>query len=177
MDCKKINSILMRVLAVLLMLVLVTSGMVSGRYARYVTTATYEDSARVAKFNIVETRGAALTQIPAKIAPGEVTEYISVRNYSEVAVEFTIKVESPYKNIPLKFRIVEESVENGETVETVLEETEKVNEPLTFNGTIGPGQTEKQYRLVIVWPEDPDNIDYIGRVDLIQVTLNAVQVD
>lgn len=169
MDCKKINTILMRTVAVLLMLVLVTSGMVSGRFARYVTTATYEDSARVAKFNIVETKGAAFTQIPAKITPGETTEYISVKNYSEVAVEFTIKVESPYKNIPLMFRITDG--------ETVLKATEKANETLTFTGTIGPGQEDKQYQLVIVWPEDPDNIDYIGRVDLIQVTLNAVQVD
>ena len=169
MDCKKVNSILMRVLAVLLMLVLVTSSMVSGRYARYVTTATYEDSARVAKFNIVETKGTAFTQIPAKITPGEVTEYISVQNYSEVAVEFTIKVESPYKNIPLMFRIMDG--------EEILAETENVNDMLTFTGTIGPGQQDKQYRLVIVWPLASDNIDYIGRVDLIQVSLNAVQVD
>lgn len=169
MDYRKINSILMRTVAALLMLVLVTSSMVSGRYARYVTTATYEDSARVAKFNIVETKNAFFTHIPAKISPGEATEYISVRNYSEVAVEFTIKVESLYDNIPLKFQIREG--------DAVLAESEKANDNLIFSGQIGPGQKEREYQLVIVWPIAADNIDYCGRVDLIQVTMNAAQVD
>ena len=75
MNIGKLNSILMRTAAVLLMLVLVTSGMVSGRFAHYVTTATYEDGARVAKFNIVE-EGSFFTQLQTDIAPGVTQEMI-----------------------------------------------------------------------------------------------------
>lgn len=167
MDIKKLNFILMRTAAVLLMLVLVTSGMVSGRLARYVTTATYEDGARVAKFNIVET-GSFATDVRADIAPGVTREIIKVQNFSEVAVEFTITVKSLYDNIPLIFQI-----EDGDTIHT----SSGPNQDLTFTGTIGAGQQEKAFELCINWPIDGTNINYCGRVDLIQITLDAVQID
>lgn len=170
MDIRKLNLILMRAVAALLMMVLVTSGMVSGRFARYVTTATYEDGARVAKFNIIENRGTLITDMRADIAPGDTLETIKVQNYSEVAVEFTIKVESLYDNIPLKFRLLDED-------DAVLKESSAANEDLTFTGSIGPGQQTKDFTLCIHWPIDATNINYCGRVDLIQVTLDAVQID
>ncbi|MBR4289272.1 MAG: hypothetical protein IKT52_01375 [Oscillospiraceae bacterium] len=170
MDIKKLNLILMRTAAALLMLVLVTSGMVSGRFARYVTTAAYEDGARVAKFNIVEAKGEFLTQMRANIAPGTSVETISVQNYSEVAVEFTIKVESLYDNIPLYFQVWDKSGSK-------LAESGSVNGDLTFTGTIGAGRQEEEFQLCIHWPVDETNINYCGRVDLIQVTMDAVQID
>ena len=169
MDIRKLNLILMRAVAALLMMVLVTSGMVSGRFARYVTTATYEDGARVAKFNIIENRGTLITDMRADIAPGTSTEMISVQNFSEVAVQFTIKVESLYDNIPLKFQILDGT--------TSVAETKTANEDLTFTSTIGAEQETKTYTLNIIWPIDETNINYCGRVDLIQVTLDAVQID
>lgn len=169
MDSRKLNPILIRAVAVLLMLVLVTSGMVSGRFARYVTTATYEDGARVAKFNIVEEKGTLITQMRANIAPGTTTEVITVKNYSEVAVEFTITVHNVYHNIPLDFE-----VRDGENT---LTKSENADGTVTFTGQIGPGQQEQSFQLNILWPIDETNINYCGRVDLIRVTLDAVQID
>lgn len=168
MDSRKINPILMRAVAVLLMLVLVTSGMVSGRFARYVTTATYEDSARVAKFNIIE-EGAFTTQMRANIIPGSTEELICVKNYSEVAVQFTVTVHNVYHNIPLDFE-----VKDGNNT---LTKSQNADGTVTFTGEIGPGQQERSFRLVINWPIDETNINYCGRVDLIRVTLDAVQID
>lgn len=167
MNIGKINSILMRTAAVLLMLVLVTSGMVSGRFARYVTTATYEDGARVAKFNIVE-KGSFFTQLQTDIAPGVTQEMITVKNYSEVAVEFTITVDNVYHNIPLDFE-----VKDGDAT---LAKSENADGTVTFTGNIGPGQQSKSFQLNLIWKGD-DSINYIGRVDLIRVTLDAVQID
>lgn len=167
MNIGKLNSILMRTAAVLLMLVLVTSGMVSGRFARYVTTATYEDGARVAKFNIVE-EGSFFTQLQTDIAPGVTQEMITVKNYSEVAVEFTITVDNVYHNIPLDFE-----VKDGDAT---LAKSENADGTVTFTGNIGPGQQSKSFRLNLIWTGD-DSINYIGRVDLIRVTLDAVQID
>jgi len=164
----KINSILMRTAAVLLMLVLVTSGMVTGRFARYVTTATYEDGARVARFSIVE-EGTFFTQMRANVAPGTSIEMISVKNYSEVAVEFTVTVDNVYDNIPLDFE-----VKNGENT---LAKSENADGTVSFTGNIGPGQQEQKFQLYLIWPPDPSNINYCGRVDLIRVTLDAVQID
>ena len=168
MNIRKINAILMRTVAVLLMLVLVTSGMVSGRFARYVTTATYEDGARVAKFNIVE-EGTFFTQMRANVAPGISTEMISVKNYSEVAVEFTVTVDNVYHNIPLDFE-----VKNGDTT---LTKSENADGTVSFTGNIGPGQQEQRFQLYLIWTPSADSINYIGRVDLIRVTLDAVQID
>ena len=47
---RKIHGIVLRAAAVLLVMVLLTTGVVSGRYARYVTTVSNSDSARVAAF-------------------------------------------------------------------------------------------------------------------------------
>ena len=168
MNIGKINSILMRTAAVLLMLVLVTSGMVSGRFARYVTTATYEDGARVARFSIVET-GALSTMLQADIIPGARMELINVKNYSEVAVEFTITVDNVYRNIPLTFEL-----KNGEQA---LAGTENIDGSVSFTGSIGPGQQEQQLQLYLIWTPGADSIDYIGRVDLVEITLDAVQID
>lgn len=168
MDIKKLNYILMRTVAVLLLLVLVTSSMISGRFARYVTTASFEDGARVAKFNIIETKGPLMTQMEIDILPGTSTSVIDVKNYSEVAVAFTITVESLYDNIPLIFQVLD-----GDTVLA----TSAAKEDLIFTDTIGAGQDSRNFQLQIIWPVSDTNINYCGRVDLIQVTLDAVQVD
>ena len=168
MDIKKINRILMRTAAVLLALVLVTSGIVTGRYARYVTTATYEDGARVAKFNIME-EGKFVTQMRADIAPGITKELIAIKNYSEVAVEFTVTVDNVYDNLPLTFEIWDG--------DTTLSKSENADGVVTFTGSVGPMQQERVLQLGIVWPAGSGNLQYCGRVDLIRVTVDAVQID
>lgn len=84
MNYQKFNTILMRVIAVLLMLVLLSTAAVTGRFARYISSSTGSDSARVAKFNVDYT----LTPVEGK--NGEFT--LQVTNKSEVAVEYSVRV-------------------------------------------------------------------------------------
>ena len=174
MDIRKLNSILMRTVAVLLMLVLVTSGMVSGRFARYVTTAEYSDSARVAKFHVVDTSSPMFGEvnIPVTlITPGNITTSgISLKNHSEVAVQFTITVENVYDNLPLSFQIRDQDKQ-------VLAQMGEDENSVTYTGTIAPGQNNKAFSLFVGWPYSESNLDYCGRVDLIRVAVKAEQVD
>ena len=168
MDIGKINGILMRTAAVLLALVLLSSSVVTGRYARYVTTATYEDGARVARFNIVED-GRFVTDMGGYVAPGITKDVVLIKNYSEVAVEFTITVKNVYQNLPLTFEIWDG--------DTKLPQTEGSDGTVSFTGTVGASQQERVLQLGTVWAPGDANLKYCGRVDLIQLTVDAVQID
>lgn len=168
---RKPHVIVLRLAAVLLILVMLSTSMIAGRYARYVTTATFEDSARVARFNIVEEFSEPLfTDVGARIQPGTTTlEGITIKNYSEVAVDFVITVTSQYDNLPLSFEM-----KDGETE---LDKTVSANGVTTFIGRIGPNQQEKAFKLFISWPIEENGIQYSGKVDVIRVSVNAIQVD
>ena len=170
MDYRKLNFILMRVTAVLLVLVTLSTGMVSKRYARYVTTATYESGARIARFNIVETRYDLVNRIELKLEPGQTTvEAISVKNYSEVAVDFHIQVENTYKNLPVVFTL--SLLENED--ESTLAEGKEINAEVQ----IGAGQDTKELKLRVDWPAEDNSLAYVGKADMICITVNAVQAD
>lgn len=154
---QNIHVILLRTAAVLLILVMLTTSMVAGRYARYVTTATGSDSARVAKFSVSES-GSFFTTISLKVSPGEnATAEVVVKNDSEVAVEYRIETKNHYNNLPLEF-----SLRDGETRETAL--------------TLDPGE-EKKLKLAIIWDESETDDKYIGMVDLVDVTIYVTQID
>lgn len=160
----------LHIAAVLLVLVLLSCNLVSDLYARFVTTATYEDSARVARFNIIDDASDLFTNVVTDVQPGStIEEAIILKNYSEVAVEFTVTVENIYHNIPLEFE-----VKDGEDI---LYHSETVSGGVVFAGIIGPNQQEKEYKLYISWPTREDNLNYVGKVDMIQVVVKAVQAD
>ena len=171
MDYKKINSILMRVVAVLLMLVMLSTGMVSGRYARYVTTATYEDGARVARFNVVMTEYPLVTNVETKIKPGESTmDAILVKNYSEVAVALTFRAETVHGEIPLMLTLVD-----GETVLATNNPAE--NTPLIYKVDVPAGQEISNMKIRVSWPADGNNLQFVGKANLVRITAIATQID
>ena len=71
---RKPHAIVLRAAAVLLILVLFTTSIVSGRYARYTSSATGHDSARVAKFRVTE-EGIDGQMIKVSIAPGQTVKH------------------------------------------------------------------------------------------------------
>lgn len=155
--------IVLRFAAVLLILVMLSTSMIAGRYARYTTTATGSDSARVAKFEVTETSD-LLTQnksIAISIIPGgtDRTE-IKVNNASEVSVQYRIDVDNPYANFPLDFNI-----QVGEATSS-----------LPFVANLKPGE-EATYVLVTTWNSDDRSLSYSGKVDLIEIYLSATQID
>lgn len=160
---RKPHLIVLRLVAVLLILVTLSTSMVVGRYARYVTSASGSDSARVAKFEVNEEICDFPTQkqhVGISIDPGstENTDII-VENASEVAVRYYINVTNPYHNLPLSFQI-----KVGEALYS-----------LPFEADMAPG-TDATYTLVTSWAGVAD-ISYSGKVDLIEISLSATQID
>ena len=157
----------MRLAAVLLSLVMLTTGMVSGRYARYVTSATGSDSARVAKFTVTQqsiTRGETedLTQtIPMPlILPGEShTVNIAI---AHDAVNNIIEVSST-NNLPLQFSVSDRS------------SRQVLGNPASEY--FAPGIHTKEYTVTISWPDTTNAQAYIGMVDLLTIKVTTQQVD
>ena len=137
----------MRLAAVLLSLVMLTTGMVSGRYARYVTSATGSDSARVAKFTVTQQSH---------------TVNIAIAHDAEVAVNNIIEVSST-NNLPLQF-----SVSDGSSQQVLGNPASEY---------FAPGIHTKEYTVTISWPDTTNAQAYIGMVDLLTIKVTTQQVD
>ena len=161
----RLNVILMRLVAVLLSLVLISTAIVSGRYARYTTTASGEDSARVARFLMkgdkTDVEQTMIQSFTLKMEPGQTQRIPVFVNYkSEVALEYTLTVNRPYKDLPLVFSLSEDDTTGASS----------------FTGTIPAGETALFY-VYAVWPATACSKEYIGRVDKVEFILNVAQAD
>lgn len=154
---RKPHAIVLRAAAVLLILVLFTTSIVSGRYARYTSAATGHDSARVAKFHVTES-GAVDQKLKVDIRPGEIVKQdITVHNDSEVAIAYSVIADYKHQNLPLTIS-VSDGISTGPSV------------------TLDPGVTKTVY-LQIYWDETKNEDKYIGMVDTIHLILTAAQID
>lgn len=163
------HTFVMRLAAVLLSLVMLTTGMISGRYARYVTSASGSDGARVAKFTVTEQsikygeKNLTTTVPMPEILPGESkTVTVLVEYDTEVAVRNIISVTNKYGNLPLALSVGEK----GGTASGG-----------NFEGVYPSGQYTKEYEVTISWPAESNSQDYIGMVDLLEITVITEQVD
>lgn len=145
---------ILRIAGVLLCLTLLSVHLTSGMMARYSTTVSGSDSARVAKFELKET-GSFSQDLYLEYQPGMNKTYtIVLENHSEVTVDCTVTVKRLSDNMPL----------------TVTFDT--VNVQLDPNDTTG-----KTYTLTLTWPSEDNDARYSYEVDAIRVTVDAVQVD
>jgi len=144
---------------IILCLTLITTHFTSDLYAKYVSTVTGDDAARVAKFSITENCTSFSTELEIPIEPGEITKLIEVKNDSEVAVTYELKITNVTDNIPLQF----------------VFDNETVTGDITASGNVAAGGTGT-HTIKIIWPfEGAEN--YIGKVDLVTMTLTAEQID
>lgn len=87
---RKVN-IPMCVALVLLCLVLVSAHLTSGLFARYTSSSTGSDSARVAKFEVVTTGSTSGISVKTGTSDPDTTSYtITIENKSEVAVSYQL---------------------------------------------------------------------------------------
>ncbi len=162
---RKREKFILSTAALLLCLVLLSFSMIGGLHARYKTQATGSDGARVAKFTITETEAkdqTLLTEaINISLAPGESKTYsVTVKSASEVAVEYSIKTECKYKNLPLKFQM-----------------TNADDKAITSDTIPANDSRDRTYNLRITWPDTERDPEYMGKTDMVVVTLQAVQKD
>ena len=163
-DNRKPHVIVLRLAAVLLILVTLSTSMIAGRYARYTTTASASDTARVAKFEVHESSDLLTDNVAIRIIPGSTAQnFVEITNNSEVAVCCTITAENPYKVFPLAFTLY--------NVEVVGDTTNLI----PFDGNIAPG-AEAKYAVVTSWTGTTDS-SYSGKVDLIRISGTTTQSD
>lgn len=80
---------------ILLTLTMITTHMTGGLFARYTTTASGSDSARVAKFDVkCEVKNVNNDTNTANYDPNENQVTVLVTNYSEVAVKYRLEIVS-----------------------------------------------------------------------------------
>lgn len=158
---RKREKFILSTAALLLCLVLISFGMLGGLRAKYKTQASGSDSARVAKFTITENAGDLQRSLNISLTPGGSEIYpVTVTSNSEVAVEYSIKVECKYKNLPLKFQM-----------------TDSAGTAITSDTIPANDSKERKYSLNVTWPADKTNPEYAGKTDMVVITLQAVQKD
>lgn len=157
----KLN-IMFSISMVFFVLVMISSYLTCGMYARYVSRATGSDSARVAKFEVTQS-GQVFTETFSVSLDPTTTDAsnaeILIQNKSEVTVrcEFTFETTG---NLPLDIYWTV----GGNRVE------EYVFSP---NDTAG-----KEFELCVTWGgDDGDNYQYHREIDSVTVVITSVQVD
>ena len=146
--------------AILLCLTLFSFYLCGGLYARYTTSDSGEDAARVARFDVSEDGAYFSKNLLIETAPGRVEREIVVTNNSEVAVAYTVTIKNTTKNTPYSFSV------NGS--EPMLNEC-------SVTCYLKPNSTEG-ISIVAEWAEE-GALKYMGMVDLITLTISAQQVD
>jgi len=134
-------------------------------FSSYVTTSSSLDQARVAKFNVTEQE---MVNVEVEITPYEPAYFpFEVVNDSEVAVKYTVTVEKLTNNVPLLFKLhgfgsaVDALEKKGETKYTLSKDS-------------NPGE-QVTYKLEMLL--DGNDLSYMGMVEHIRVTVDAVQID
>lgn len=165
------KNITMYLACILLCLVLITTYMTSGLYARYVYEESFDDNARVAKFDITDS--VENKTIPIDIVPDDYTDgtkkgqqvlTINVTNSSEVAAKYSLSVVNQTNNIQgLTFKLYNAS--GTEQVLPALEATLPPEDGVTHI-----------YDLYVQWSHE-DALDYMGMVDLVEFKFRAEQID
>ena len=169
-------------LTVLLCMVLASFWLMCNIYARYSTKATGSDGARVAKFDVTD-EGAVTQQIKTAVYPGSKEIYqVNVTNNSEVAIEYEMNVKNQYNNLPLQFRMLDST---GEEITSESSDASTKTYDLSKSAEISAQDKDMHtYQLEISWPTtgtdsdtDYQSPDYAGKVDVIEITLKAIQKD
>jgi len=161
-NAPKVN-IFFSIAMVLLVLVMASSYMTTGLYARYVSSASGSDSARVARFDIQDTGTLYTETFAVELDPSTAAlnpAALEIKNSSEVAVRCVFTYETT-GNLPLDIYWM-----NGST---------RVEEFV-----FGPNTAAAQrFDLCVVWSDAAmdDTYLYHREIDSITVTITCVQID
>lgn len=154
-------SIPLRLAAVLLCLTMVSLNLVSGLLAKYTTSSSGSDSARVAVFDVTGNGSATQTLLLQNMKPGATQQYeLKVKNSGETAALLKWQIEST-QNLPITYQISGESVENN----------------VAYEKEIPMGANEVDLTLTVNWPESENDYKWSYEVDQVTITLTYLQID
>ena len=156
---------------ILLCLVLVTTFLVSGLLAKFVSGDGSKGAARTAKFAVSGSGFSETVNLDVSMKPGEHEDRsFTVTNNSEVSVRYTLTLRNTTKNLPLQLKV-------GGTVQADFD----TDAGYVYTSTMPPNDgSVHSLDISLVWPDTPaENTDvvYSGQLDNIAVTVTAVQID
>lgn len=160
---KDTSRLIFRIGIVVVCLTLVSSILVSGIFAKYKTTSSSNDSARVAFF-INGDDNIQIKSLPAVFTPENANQDfdIYIHNNGETSVKCTVKVNYNIygaESIPMNFEVVDDLGNPGEIL-------------------LQPGESSTNLNLHVSWDGNtPNNFIYSNQVGYITISLECVQVD
>ena len=170
------GEILLFVAGILFCLVLISTALLGGLFARYTTTSTDGDNARVAAFKV---NVAGPENVTVKYGVnGDTGAYtLTIDNDSEVAVSYSVKVQIPAIDFGIKVKLGEKELQNTREGEAAF-----LTE-LDF-GTLGSlaANTEGTYDLVFSvtdWAQFTQMTTTASRSETLSFTvhIDVVQID
>ena len=175
----QINIWIFRIAAVLLCLTVVSIWGTSGLYARYSTTASGSDEARVALWGSTQTIQLADSDTLPK-QPGQTCSYnLTVTNQrdgnkvSEVAQKYSIQVVTA-GNLPLTYTLTKNGTEIGTFTETDSASHTFAENDMAF--VAGTARSDS-YELTVEWPSDKTSPSLASIPDYIEINVCSEQVD
>lgn len=175
---EKNRSLVLRIAAVLLCLILISLWMLGDMYARYTTDKDGSDGARVSIFGHNETITVPDSLLQG-LVPGDSRTYtLTVDNgkgkeVSEVSQKYSIEVATA-GNLPLTYTLTENGTKVGSFSESDAASHTFTDSSMAFSAAKAGSHT---YTLTVSWPGDQNSIDLSGLPDYIQVNINVEQVD
>lgn len=173
---------IMRFAALLAVLTLITSYLLSGAYSKFYTSASGGDSARVARFSPDFTSNSHEIIVSDKLPgysaeiPFEV-ENTSDDKVSEVAMKYKIVLKTT-GNLPLKFTLYDGTQTKLETWDCNGISGEQIYEYENISLVFGVGTIKTEnYKLKIEWPSDRKNAQFSGMTDAVYLGVEFLQID
>lgn len=181
---KKVN-ILICIAVVLLCTVLLLAQLIGDLNAGFSKTENINESADIAMFDISQ-EGTFFKNLEAAAKPGETDNdmFITIVNKSEVAMKYTLTVKNETENLPLTLTLRPEDNAPG------IQDINEGDDVCTITAQQKPGEHTDKYCLNVLWKtltdtanetdkqkEAEENLERMGMVDHITVSVTAVQVD
>lgn len=153
--------LILRLIALLLMAFFISSRMMTESLAKYSTTATSQDSARVAKFIDIDkditSEGTIIFNSELVMNPGDEKEVeLTIVNSGEVTLDFTMDISS-YETLPLDYYIDGVLIKN-------------------YQKRLNPGDSVK-VTVLMKWEEELNDYIYSNVVDSVSFYASCEQVD
>lgn len=168
-DRERYENRIWQILLILLALTMFSFWMLGGLYARYVTGAEGEDSARVASFQVNDSNTLQKTYElnPMTINSANRQFTVKITNNSETAVRYTFSVEKN-GNLPLNIAV------NGPNHTTLSKD--ETADVWRVDKAAGKYQDEP-YTFTLSLDDTDENYQYAGGVESIVLTVKAEQID
>ena len=176
---EKINIWIFRIAAVLLCLTVLSVWGTSGLYARYSTSTSGSDGARVALWGSSESIQLDSQRLPKQ--PGQSCTYkLTVSNQrstgeiSEMTQKYHIEVVTA-GNLPLTYTLTKDGTQIGTFTETANHKVWTVSEDnMVFQAGVA---RESKYTMTVTWPAGQVSAALANVPDYIQVNVCSEQVD